>query len=139
VERAPHNILAKEYLAAELFARRDYPASLDLYRELLAAEPDSARIQLNVGLSYAYLGRLAEAEPYFFRAIELEEARGVAPPASAFYHLGQIRLQQGELAEAEADFRRAVELRPYIKGYRIALEGVRQREGKGEELNAGPR
>ncbi len=130
VARAPHNILAKEYLAAELFARRDYPASLQLYQQLLAADPDSARIQLNMGLSYAYLDRLAEAEPYFARAIELQEAQGVPPPASAFYYLGRLRLQEGKLAEAEADFRRAVELRPYIIGYRIALDGVLQREGK---------
>lgn len=142
VERAPHNILAKEYLAAELFARRDYPASLQLYQQMLAADPDSARIQLNMALSYAYLGRLAEAEPYFARAIQLQEARGVPPPASAFYHLGQLRLQEGKLAEAEADFRRASELRPFIPGYRMALAGVLRREGKDKEAQqvlAGPR
>lgn len=139
---APHNILAKEFLAAELFARGDYPASLQLYRELLAADPDSARIQLNVGMKYAFLGRLPEAEPYFLRAIALEEARGVPPPASAFFNLGQLRVQEGKLADAEADFRRAVALRPYITGYRLALAGVLQREGKireAEEVRTAPR
>jgi len=133
VERAPHNLLAKEYLAAELFARHDYPASLSLYQQLLAADPGSARIQLNMALSYAYLGKLEDAEPYFSRAIALQEAQGVPPPASAFYHLGLLRLQQGNLAEAEADFRRALELRPFITGYRFALAGVLQREGREKE------
>lgn len=142
VDRAPHNILAKEFLAAELFSRRDYAASLQLYQQLQAEDPESARIQLNMGLSYASLDRLPEAEPYFVRAIELEQARGAAPPASAFYHLGRLRLQEGKLAEAEADFRRATQLRPYIAGYRMALAGVLQREGKekeAQEVRAVPR
>jgi tetratricopeptide (TPR) repeat protein len=130
---APHSLLAQQTLAASLFAQQDYAASFDLYRKLLAENPGSASLNLDLGLHLAILDRLPEAEPYLQRAIQLEEGRGAPPPVSALYELARLRLRQGNLAEAEANIRRAIELRPYIVGYHVALAGILQREGKDKE------
>lgn len=114
--------------------------------ELCGGAPDDLGAQLSAATAYARLGRHAEAEQAFRRAIELtpQHARGYAalagfllqtgrrldeagalaqkaadlePAAENLFLLAQVRRAQGDLAGAVAAIEAAVELAPQHEGY----------------------
>lgn len=93
-------------------ARRQHQAgnverAVQLYRELLAAEPQHAQAWYLLGAAHRSLGRLDDAR------ISLQQAVSVSPGhADAHNHLGVVLAQQGYMEEAVASFRRGLKLKP---------------------------
>jgi tetratricopeptide (TPR) repeat protein len=79
----------------------------ELYRQLLRAEPRSARVWLALGNLCAGQGRLIEAAALVRQAIDCD-------PNAALAHvcLGDVLLRQERYPDAEAAYRRGLELRP---------------------------
>lgn len=93
-------------------ARRQHQAgnterAVQLYRELLAAEPQHAQAWYLLGAAHRSLGRLDDAR------ISLQQAVSVSPGhADAHNHLGVVLAQQGYMDEAVASFGHGLKLRP---------------------------
>jgi protein O-GlcNAc transferase len=113
----------------------------DLYRQLLATDPNQAHVLHLLGLIAYQSGKMAEAVAYCRRALEVKpdyaevqvslgaavrelgrrdeavacclRALELKPDyAEAYNDLGVVYKEQGKLAEAAACFRRAIELKP---------------------------
>ena len=110
----PKPIHDKHSHALYLFSRArianlegDYPAALNLLREAIALEPDSARMHEDVADIKLKIGQIPEALEYLNKAIELDPS--YRPP----YVLGGILMSSaGKDIEAVDYLRKAVKLDP---------------------------
>jgi predicted O-linked N-acetylglucosamine transferase (SPINDLY family) len=78
----------------------------EIYRRLLAADPEHADALHRLGVLLCQRGELAGGIDLIRRAIARK------PAAEYYNHLGMALRAQGNLAEATASYRRAAELRP---------------------------
>lgn len=78
-----------------------------LYRQILAQQPDHAEAVHNLGMIALQVGQNDAAMELFQRAVALNPNR-----ATAHYQLGNILKSKGQIDEAIAAFRRAIVLRP---------------------------
>ena len=123
-------LLARHY-EQRVRAREEVDTSLlltaiDLYREAVALDPDSALAHSRLAGSLLYLGDLAAAEAPIFRALSLQ------PDLSEVQHtLGLYYFARG-MPEAYTAFRRAVELNPNntdaleYHGYSLWIQGIEE-------------
>jgi tetratricopeptide (TPR) repeat protein/Tol biopolymer transport system component len=127
--------------AAELGEKGEYEAAIVEWRELLATNPDDARIHNNLGTALTRTGRYAEAIPEFEKALELnpqyhtiynnlgrtllaagrpDEAiftleKGLQyypESADLHYRLGLALASKSRIEEAKAEFDKALEINP---------------------------
>ena len=87
--------------------RRELDRALPLYRQLLEAHPDNAKLHNDYGVALSVVAQWEEAAAAFRRAIELDPDF-----AEAFNNLGSNRLSVDDRKAAIAAFRRAIELKP---------------------------
>jgi tetratricopeptide (TPR) repeat protein len=88
----------------------DLEAAIGMYREYLAAEPDSVQARSNLGAALARTGRYDEAIAEYDRALRK------SPDAPALLlNLGLAYYKMGRHAEAAARFERAVSLSPQFQ------------------------
>jgi|GEM_PF-4231690 len=80
---------------------------VSFYRRLVLIEPEDARLYLQLGLAQLEVGRLADAEAAFQRAISLDFGF-----ADAHLALGRCYEQQGQLDSALLAYRKATDLAP---------------------------
>jgi len=124
VEVAPQNEWAHLNRGAALTARgKDAEAAPEFVRsyELKAGW----RAADFAGFAYQNTGDLAQAERWFFLALQ-----GNRSLADAWFALGQIRLQQHRPAEAVAFFQNALVTRPDADGYHYALGSALEQSGQ---------
>ena len=124
VEVAPQNEWAHLNLGAALTARgKDAEAAPEFVRsyELKAGW----RAADFAGFAYQNTGDLAEAERWFFLALQSNPSL-----PDAWFALGQIRLQQHRPAEAVAFFQNALVIRPDADGYHYALGSALEQSGQ---------
>jgi protein O-GlcNAc transferase len=97
----------------------------DLYRRILAAEPQQADAWHLWGLIAQQTGRLAAAVDRIRHAIALS-------PTAAAYHnnLGNVLLAQGAVDEAVACFQRALELNPHYAKAHHNLGNAYKEQGR---------
>ena len=81
--------------AAELGEKGQYEAAIAEWRELLATNPDDARIHNNLGAALQKSGRYAEAIPEFEKALELNPQYH-----TIYYNLGRTLLAAGRPDDA---------------------------------------
>ena len=136
------NTLAKSIRAISLHNQRRYQEALELERELVSEEPESARYHGNLGATLHILGRYEEARREAEKAVELE-------PGDARYHgnLGITLHALGRYEEARREAEKAVELEPGSARYHDNLgatlhalgryEEARREAGKAVELEPG--
>jgi tetratricopeptide (TPR) repeat protein/Tol biopolymer transport system component len=127
--------------AADLAEKGEYEAAIAEWRELLAKNPDDARIHSNLGSALAQVGRYTEAIPEFEKALELnaqyreiyhnlgrtllaagrpDDAIGILQKGLELYpespdlhdHLGLALVSKNRLDEAKAEFEKTLELNP---------------------------
>ena len=77
------------------------------YERSLAILPNNPEARFELGMSYAQLGRLADAEKAFTAALQLRP-----DVARTRYELGMVLFKLGRRSEAVVHFRRVVELDP---------------------------
>ena len=98
-EFAAYNLGKAEYL------RGDYLAAIEAYERSLAILPNNPEARFEVGMSYARLGRLPEAEKSFTAALQLRP-----DAARTRYELGMVLFKLGRRGEAAAQFAKVIEL-----------------------------
>ncbi len=103
--------------------------ALGCFRAALAIRPDSAGVQLNVGVMHWKLKQPIEALAAYQRAGHLQPDY-----ASAFFNQGLMLLRLNRLDEAVSAFRRAITLDPPEPGPLYALIAVQARLGRFEEV-----
>ena len=81
--------------AAELGEKGQFEAAIAAWRELLATNPDDARIHNNLGAALQKSGRYAEAIPEFEKALELNPQYH-----TIYYNLGRTLLAAGRPDDA---------------------------------------
>lgn len=79
------------------------------YEDILEYEPDSVRINNNLGNSYYNAGDITKAEHYYQQAIASED---IFP--QPHFNLGAILQSRGDIAEAVIEYRKAIALNPYF-------------------------
>jgi tetratricopeptide (TPR) repeat protein len=96
--------------AVTLHQAGDLDGAIGMYREYLAAEPDSVQARSNLGAALARTGRYDEAIAEYDRALRK------SPDAPALLlNLGLAYYKMGRHAEAAARFERAVSLSPQFQ------------------------
>jgi len=93
--------------AAELADKGEYEAAIAEWKELLATNPDDARIHSNLGSALAQVGRYAEAIPEFEKALELN-----AQYREIYHNLGRTLLAAGRPDDAIQILQKGLELYP---------------------------
>jgi tetratricopeptide (TPR) repeat protein len=91
---------------------RNFQASADLYRKLLAADPSNAAAMNALGYAQGYLGDVDAARKTF-------EEYGKQPNSAVNSHdsLGEVYFMNGRFADAEQEFNRAIALDPnFLRG-----------------------
>jgi predicted O-linked N-acetylglucosamine transferase (SPINDLY family) len=103
----------------------------EIYRRILAADPNHADALHLVGLVRHHRGRSAEAIPWMLRALELN-------PGEPDYHnnLADAYRAVGRIGDATRSFRRAVELGPQFAPYRVNLAHALLAQGQLDEAIA---
>jgi tetratricopeptide (TPR) repeat protein len=94
------------------------------------AKPRAARVQQQLGASFAAAGRLEEAAAAF------EEALALQPAAETLAALGELRLRRGDAPGAETLLRQALERRPHDALLHTALGEARHRQRGFDEAQA---
>ena len=95
-----------------------------LYREVLAVNPNNKLALFNLGVAAQAAGRLDDAEPYYLNALKTDPAF-----LPALFNLAILRERLGRYEESEQTYRRILELSPdsvpaYINlGYLLAQMG----------------
>ena len=110
-------------------ARKNYEQAVELYDEALKLRPDFPEVEFQKAGALVALGRAAEAEKSYRRAMEL---RPVWPLPPAALGLMLVRTA-GREKEAEPLLRRALELDPKNLTATVALAELRTRSGDAAE------
>lgn len=136
-DQHPENPLHCYWLARLDFDERRYADAAQRLRALLDRFPDFLRAVDRLALCYQYLGRFAEAEAWFRRALELNAALP-RPWEWPYIDYGAMLLEQGRSEEAKAMFERAIQAAPAnpVSHYQLglALEKLRRFEEAEDSL-----
>ena len=89
------------------YLRKDFAGAVVAYERSLAISPNNAEGRFKLGMSYAQLGRHADAEKSFAACLQLGP-----DVARTRYELGKALFNLGRRNEAAVQFRRAVALVP---------------------------
>ena len=81
--------------------------TLNLSRELIAANPDSCDLYQSAGLAALHLGNLGEAETYLNKALSLSPGDD-----GTFFLLSDLWLDKGDPEKAEEFINKAISLNP---------------------------
>jgi len=113
-----------------LIAKGDFATLADLGIEMLKQQGDTREWTRDVGMSYVFLGKPADAKPYLEKSLEMDQT---SPDGHGYKALAL--LEEGNLEDAKGEFRHAVgyakeqkvELAPIVVGFSmIALDGDRE-------------
>jgi tetratricopeptide (TPR) repeat protein len=102
----PRDEMSDQLRAAVVLEEKgDYAAAAKSYRDLLSRHPDSALLWTNLGNAHVQLGRRADAEDDFRKALDVDPAA-----RDAMNNLAWLLYQQKRLDEAESYARKAASL-----------------------------
>jgi superkiller protein 3 len=110
-------------------AKKNYEQAVELYDEALKLRPDFPEVEFQKAGALIALGRAAEAEKSYRRAMELRPTWAL-PPAALGLMLART---QGREREAETPLRRALELDAKNLTAAVALAELRTRSGDAAE------
>ena len=104
-----------------------YVQAIDLYREVLANDPDYWLAVYNMGYTYYRMGRLREAEKYLKRAIAINGA-----DSDEYFYLGLTWFKLGRVEPAGEAVRHAIQLRSDGLAYHFAMGMILKLEGNSQ-------
>lgn len=125
VDIAPNNIMVRNNLGSALIEAGRYEEGMEVYREVLARDPNFWLTVYNVGYENFARGDYARAETYLVHAAELYPQDG-----DTFYWLGQTEMNLGHLDRAQQALERALANEPRALGYRYQLGRVLRQQGR---------
>ena len=125
VDTAPGNNLARTDLGNALIDAGRYEEGMEMYREVLARDPNFWLCVYNMGYENYAHGNYERAENYLVHAAELYPVDG-----DTFYWLAQTEMNLGRLDRAEQAMDRALANEPRALGYRYVMGVVLQKQGK---------
>ena len=95
------------------FSQKRYEETIELYRELLSAEPENVAAHSGIAAAMINMGRSEEAIGMLERALSLDET-----DAETHAKMGVALINLGRLEESLASFKRALSLDPGMKSAR---------------------
>ena len=111
VEEDPHDAEAWYFLGRAKYTENRFEDAILAFERCLALEPRNLKAQSNLGLSYAGLNRVPEAQAAFLKAIEWQ-AEAARKDPEAYIGLGDLLVQQNRAAEAVPYLEKAVQIAP---------------------------
>jgi len=111
VAEDPHDAEAWYFLGRAKYNENRFEDAILAFERCLALEPRNLKAQSNLGLSYAGLNRVPEAQAAFLKAIEWQ-AKAPRKDPEAYIGLGDLLVQQNRAAEAVPYLEKAVEIAP---------------------------
>ena len=90
--------------------------AIKIYEQIWPAQPDNWDVNYNLGYAYYLTGKLAEADQYLSRAVQIDASR-----PDGFFYLGLTKLKEHDINGAAANVQRAVIIRPDADHYHFAL------------------
>lgn len=124
----PRRLLA---LAGNYHRAGQLAAAERLYRELIAAWPETAEAHRRLGMLYAQSGRFDDAVRHIATAVDL------VPSNPRYAHdLGQALHAAKQYAAAADAYRRAIDLHPDLAEAHLQLGDILRLQGKAEEAAA---
>lgn len=111
VEENPKDAETWYYLGRAKYNENRFEEALRAFEQCLELEPRNIKAQSNLGLSYAGLNRVGDAQAAFLRAIEWQAAAS-QKNAEAYIGLGDLLVQQNRASEAIPYLLQAVEIAP---------------------------
>ncbi len=128
VASAPQNLVVEDNLANEFANLGRYDRAIPLYLNVLQRGPRFWASNYNLGYAYYRRGRLAEAESYLNRAVQIDDH-----DPDQFMLLARVQMQQGELEQAAQNAERALQRGPQTQGFHFVLAKILERSGKREQ------
>ena len=123
---APNNAVPKLDLAIILMQRNDdAPRAIELFREVVARDPNQWEATYDLGYSYVLTQQNREAEVYLTRAIALRPQQ-----AAQYSYRAVARYKLGDLQGAADDARHALQLVPNGKRYHYTYGLILEKQGQ---------
>src|SRR3989344_8668129 len=97
---------------------------LEFFKNILRYEPQSARINNNVGNLYYNQGDIDQAEQYYRNSVKFDDSF-----AQPHFNIGSILQSRGDLAGAKTEFEKAIVLNPYFPQAYHSLAGIYANQG----------
>jgi tetratricopeptide (TPR) repeat protein len=107
------------------YSEKDFAQALDLYEQVIVADPANAWACSRIGTIYALKDELETAEEMFLRSIELDAT--LAHPHS---NLGNIYFARSDYEGALAKYLTAVKLNPDVSVFHENLHAAYKKLGK---------
>ncbi len=128
VSKTALNVMVRNNLATELLRQNKLDQAEQLYKEVLAIQPEFWMSAYSLGQLYLRSGRYEDARTYLDRAIELRPDH-----AEQYLHLGFTLMTLGDNESAESAFRSAIRRSSREPGYHHAFGVFLARVGRLEE------
>lgn len=116
--------------ADEAFADGRYEEALKAYSELKAANPDDPVLDYDLGDTYYKLGKYAEAEASFKKALNLSDPEN---RKKALYNLGNTAFRKQKLDEALSYYDKALQIDPDYDKARLNRDFVKKMQERQKE------
>jgi tetratricopeptide (TPR) repeat protein len=118
LQENPDNIEALKLLASIKLSEKKYLAAQELLEHAIELQPRSARLHMQLGITFLALGKTREAHDEQLCALGLNSGDGLV-----HFHLGNVQLALGMLNDAGHSFQRAVKLLPNLVAaqYRLGI------------------
>jgi hypothetical protein len=110
---------------------RDWRDPISFYKQTLAYAPQSYRLINNLGMEYANVDQVKEAEETYLRAIAADDSQPVA-----YHNLANLYLNSGDFEKAEKYYALALERDPDFVFSATNLIGLYGREQKYDSAKA---
>ncbi|MGH9455841.1 MAG: tetratricopeptide repeat protein, partial [Terriglobia bacterium] len=101
-------LVVKEHLADSYRMAKNCDKAVGIYQDLITALPTEASFHIGLGSCYVDMGKSAEAQTEYQKAVELNPAS--AP--KAYFNIGVVLYNAGKMDEAAVDFKKATEADP---------------------------
>lgn len=98
------------------------------WKDCVTKSPDLARPYINLGVTFASMGRLSEATDAYYKALEIDPDESLA-----HYNLGKALFDQGQLDRASAHFLKAIHEAPSFEKPYLSLGNALVRMGRTPE------
>lgn len=93
----------------ELAMAGDFPGAAELFRDVIAQDPNHVGARCNLGAVYRQLGKGDEAIECFLHALEIDSGH-----ARTHANIGAAFFDKGMLEDAETAFTKAIQLDPQL-------------------------